>query len=162
MREGRYMEAQVGCQQALAVTPTHADTLHLMGILFFRGRQFDQAVEWLARAIRQDPWPEYLSSLGTTLQQQARYAEAAQTFDKAIQLKPDSADLWRRLGNVLADLKRPAEAILSLQHALKLDKRNWDAAESCGILLHGLGRFEEAYSCFNLCDDVRPNLGLTL
>jgi tetratricopeptide (TPR) repeat protein len=96
MREGRYTEAQVSCQQALAVTPTHAVTLHLMGILCFRSRQFDQAVEWLARAIRQDPRPEYLSSLGTPLQQQARHAEALQTFDKAIQLKPDSAGADRR------------------------------------------------------------------
>jgi tetratricopeptide (TPR) repeat protein len=162
MRGARYLDAQISCEQALAVTPAHADTLHLMGILCFRARQFDQAVQWFARAIRQDPRPEYLSSLGNTLQQQLRHEEALQTFDKAIQLKPDDAKLWRNLGNVLADLKRPAEAVLSLQHALKLDPQNWDVAEECGILLHGLGKFEEAYCCFGLCDELRPNRGLTL
>jgi tetratricopeptide (TPR) repeat protein len=38
--------------------------LHLLGQLSFDGGQYDHALEWLTRAIRQDPKPEYLASLG--------------------------------------------------------------------------------------------------
>ena len=88
---------------------------------------------------------------------QGRREEALKVFDKAVQLKPDDADLWRNLGNVLVDVERPADAILSFQHALKLNPRHWDAANKAGLLLYRSERFEEALACFNLCDELQPN-----
>ena len=92
-----------------------------MGLLCLDANQHDHAIEWIARAIRQDAKAEYLTSLGTALQQQGRHEEALKAFDKAVQLKPDVGELWKNLGNVLLDLKRPDDALLSFQHALKLD-----------------------------------------
>jgi tetratricopeptide (TPR) repeat protein len=162
MRAERYLDAQMCCEQALAANPDHADTLHLTGLLSLHAKQYDHAVEWIARAIRQDPKPIYLSSLGTTLRQQGRYEEALKTFDKALQLAPDDAALWSLLGHVLADLDRPDEAILALQRALKLKPRHWGAVNQSGHLLNRLERFEEALAHFNLCDELQPNHALTL
>ena len=134
--------------------PNHADTLHLMGLLSFHAKQYDHAAEWISRAIRQEPKTDYLTNLGTTLVNQGRREEALKAFDKAVQLKPLDADLWRNLGNVLIDLERPADAMLSFQHALKLDPRHFDAAYKAGQLLHQSERFEEALVCFNLCDEL--------
>src|ERR1700722_13502728 len=106
MRAGRPLDAQIRCQEALTLASVHADSLHLMGLLCFQGRQYDHAVEWIARAIRQSPQAAYLSSLGVTLQSQGRYEEALSTFDKAIQLKPDDAELWTQFGNVLTESQR--------------------------------------------------------
>lgn len=133
-----------------------------MGLLSVQSQQYDLALEWIARAIRQEPKVEYLSSLGTTLQQQGRLEEALMALDKAVQLKPDDAGLWINLGNVLADLERPADALLTFQHVLKLSPRHWDAAYRCGFLLHRLGRPEEAVSCFDLSDKLRPNQAVIL
>jgi tetratricopeptide (TPR) repeat protein len=157
MRAGRTLDAQICCQQALAIDPDHADSLHLMGLLSVHAQDHDHAVEWISRAIRQDPKPEYLSSLGTTLRQQRRLEEALQVFDKVVQLRPDDDEGWINLGKILEELNRPAEALLSFQHVLELNPRHWEAANSAGILLHGLGRVEEALSCFNLCDEIQPN-----
>jgi len=99
MRAGRYLDAQVCCQQALDADSSHADSLHLMGLLSLHTKQYDAAVEWLARAIRQVPKPEYISSLGTALQQQGRHDEALNAFDKALQIKPEDPELWVNLGN---------------------------------------------------------------
>jgi tetratricopeptide (TPR) repeat protein len=162
MRAGHYLDAQVCCQQALAADSNHADTLHLMGLLSLQAKQYDHAVEWIARAIRQNPKPLYLWSLGTTLQQQGRPEEALKAFDKAVQLKPDDAESWKNLGNVLVELKRPAEALSSFQQALKLNPRHWDAANKSGFLLHELGRLEEAVAHFNLCEKLQPNHAPTL
>ncbi len=162
MQAGRHLEAQLCCQQALALDPDHADTLHLMGLLSLDARQYDHALEWISRAIRQEPKAVYLTSLGSTLVNKGRSDEALHAFDKAVQLNPLDADMWRNLGAVLIEVKRPADAILSFQHALKLDPRHWDAANRVAHLLYQSERFEEALSCFNLCDKLQPDHFQTL
>ena len=121
LREGRPFDAQVCCLQALAIEADHADTLHLMGLLSLQGGQHDHAVEWLTRAVRKDPRTDYLATLGIALKQMGRAEEALKVFDKAVQLKPGDAELWKHLGGCLLALDRSAEALLSYQHALHLD-----------------------------------------
>jgi tetratricopeptide (TPR) repeat protein len=159
---GRPLDAQMSCQQALALDPNHADTLHLLGQLSLDARQYDHALEWLTRAIRLDPKPEYLSSLGTALQRLDRHEEALKAFDKAVQLKPGDADLWKDLGSALAELKRTDEALLSFQHALKLKPDHWDAAYRAGFMLRELGRPEEALFYLDLVDRLQPNQQVVL
>lgn len=157
MRAGRILDTQVCCQQALELDPGHADTLHLLGLLSLQAEQYDAAIEWSARAIRSDPKPEYLLTLGTTLTRQGRHEEAFKTVEKAIQLKPEDAELWTSLGRTLVNLKRPADALVSFQHALKLNPHHWDAACQSGILFYQSRRLQEALVAFDLCDRVRPN-----
>src|ERR1700760_4382966 len=64
IRAQRFLDAQMCCQQALALDANDAPTLHMMGLLSLHIEQYDHAVEWTSRAIRQDPQAEYLWSLG--------------------------------------------------------------------------------------------------
>ena len=162
LRAGRNLDAQLCCQQSLAIDSAHADTLHLMGLLCLDAKQHDHALEWISHAIRQDPRPEYLTSLGTTLQQLGRPEDALKAFDKAIQLRPDVAELWKNLGSVLVDLQRPNDAILSFQHALTLASGLWQASHQCGYLLYTVGKFEEALPYLSLCLDQQPDHVATL
>ncbi len=157
MRAGQYLDAQLCCQQALAIDPGHADALHLMGLLCLNSEQFDHAVEWIARALRQDPKPEYLYSLGTALRQQGRFDDALKAFDKAIQLKPDKAEPWIGLGTALVDLDRRDEALLAFQHALKLNPQQWNAAYQCGLRLLEAGRLEEALAYIDIARELQPD-----
>ncbi len=162
MQAGRHLDAQLCCRQALAADANHADTLHLMGLLSLHANQHDHAVEWIARAIRQDPKPAYLASLGTALQQQERYEEALKVLDKAVRLKPDDAELWRHLGDILVQLKRFDQALLTFQQVLKLNPRHQDALYKSGALLNQFGRHEEAIAQLDLSDEVLPNHAPTL
>src|ERR1700761_9589210 len=67
MRAGRALDAQNCCRQALAIAPDPAESLHLMGLLLLGANQHDHAMEWISRAIRRDPKPVYLTSLGNAL-----------------------------------------------------------------------------------------------
>src|ERR1700733_8460550 len=89
---GRYLDAQVCCEQALAADPGHADALHLMGILSLQAQQYEHVLEWVARAIARNPKPEYLATLGIALRRLGRHDEAVKAFDKAVQLKPGDAE----------------------------------------------------------------------
>ncbi|CCE07402.1 putative TPR domain protein; O-GlcNAc transferase related protein [Bradyrhizobium sp. STM 3843] len=159
---GRFLDAQMCCQQALAIDPGHADSLYLMGLVSLQMRQYDHAVEWLSRAIRQQPKVDYLTSLGFTLKQMGRFDDALSVFDKAIQLKPDDAELWKHLSGVLLSLKRSGDALLGYQQVLRLNPRHWEAALQSGLLLHQEKRFEEALRQFDLCLDIRPDHAPTL
>lgn len=159
---GRHLDAQVCCQKALAIDPEHADALHLSGLLCLQAGQFDHAIAWISRAIRQQPKTDYLANLGTALLRQGRRDEALATFDKAVQLEPDNADLWRNLGDLLMDMERLDEAALTYQHALKLNPSLWEAAHRAGFLLHRLGRTEEALACFSLHEKMPADDNLKL
>jgi tetratricopeptide (TPR) repeat protein len=162
LRAGRFLDAQLCGQQAVAADANHAEALHLMGLLSFQAEQLDAAVEWMARAIRQDPKPQYLFSLGTTLHKQGRPQEALQVFEKAVQLKPDAADLWRHLANIHVELNHADQALQCFQRILQLSPRDRDAAYNRGSLLLQTARLEEAVSCFDLCEHWQPDHWPTL
>jgi tetratricopeptide (TPR) repeat protein len=133
-----------------------------MGLLSLHTRQYDHAVEWISRAIRQDPKPDFLASLGTTLQQQKRYDEALKVFDKAIQLSPHDAELWRQMGDILVEQEHHDQAFLSYQHALRLNPDHPDALYKAGVLLGQFERYSEAITYLDRSDKALPNYAPTL
>jgi tetratricopeptide (TPR) repeat protein len=161
-RTGRHLDAQLCCRQALEANPDHAETLHLMGLLSLHAKQYDHATEWISRAIRLDPKVEYLASLGTTLQQQGRREEALKVFDKALQLNPNDAELWRHLADTLMELARLDQALLTFQHVLKLNPDHQHALHKSGALLNQLGRHEEAIGYLDRSHELLPNHAPTL
>jgi tetratricopeptide (TPR) repeat protein len=148
LRNGQPIDAQVCCQQALAIDPVDADSLFLMGLLTLEAGNCDHAVNWFARALDQVVKVEYLVALGTVLRRLQRFDEASKAFEKAAQLKPDSPQAWKSLADVLGDAGRTEESLLAWEKVLKLDPGDGGAAYQCfekrGHLLHGLKRFEEA------------------
>ena len=142
------LAALIEQRQADEALPATPPALYDIAMDHRRAGRHEQAAEWLMRAIRLDPKPEYLSSLGAALQTLGRREEALNVFDKAVQLRPGDGALWRQLAGALTDLQRPGNALLSLQHALQLDPRDWESAWQCLLLLHTLGRHEEALGAF--------------
>ena len=55
LRAGQPAEAENCCRQALAANADHAESLHLMGMVCLVRKHYELAVEWFARAIRQNP-----------------------------------------------------------------------------------------------------------
>jgi tetratricopeptide (TPR) repeat protein len=133
-----------------------------MGLIAFAAGQYDHALEWMVQAVTQDPRPEYIASLGATLLKLGRHDEALKAFDKAVQVNPGDAALWKQMGDALLELQRYDQALLTFQHVLKLDPRHHDAAYKSGVLLSEVGRFEEAVARLDVCDRVLPNHALTL
>ena len=157
MRAGRFLEAQLTCQRALEARPDDPELLHLMASICLNAKQFDHAVEWASRAIRREPKPPYLTTLGTALLKGGRQEEALQVFDKAVQLKPADAGLWRQLGDGLVDIGRSAEALLCFRRAVELGPDQGDAAYKAGVLLKEAERFDEALVYLDRSAEVQPD-----
>ena len=157
MRAGRHLDAQLCCRRILELDAGHLDTLQLMGLLSLQARQYDAAIEWVGRANQRDPMADYLLSLGTALEQQGLHQEALKAFATAARQKPDDAECWTRLANILAFLQRPTEAISSLEEALRLSPFYWPAVYSYAIVLFSLERFEDALVTLNRFDKRQPD-----
>jgi tetratricopeptide (TPR) repeat protein len=155
-RAGRHHDAEFCCRRALAHDSEHADAFHLLGILALHAGQYDQAVDFISRAIRREPRHDYLRSLGTTLLKQGRHADALQVFDRSVQFNPDMAEAWRNLGNALIAVGRRADAVPCFREAVKRDARDWDAANKAAVLLFEAGQFEDALGYFSICDGLQP------
>jgi len=162
MRAGRLLEAQTYCRQALEASPEEPELLHLMALVYLHLAQFDHVVEWVSRAIKKDPKPSYLTTLGTALQRSGRLDEALKALDKAVQLKPDDAELWLHLGSVLVEAGRLSDALLCFEHTLTLNPRHGEAALQAGHILNGLERFEDALAYLDRSAQLRPDHALTL
>jgi Flp pilus assembly protein TadD len=96
------------------------------------------------RAIGTVPKASYLTTLGAALLRLESPEEAFQAFDKAVQLKPDDADLWRHKGNALFKAGRSGEALPCFQRAVELNPVDADSAYRTGVLLKEEGRLLEA------------------
>jgi tetratricopeptide (TPR) repeat protein len=157
MQAGRHLDAQLCCQKALEAAPDHIEALHLMGLLALQAKQYDHAIEWIARVNQQDIRTDHLLGLGIALEQQGLHEVAFKAYDRAVQLRPDDAELWANRGNALASLARPEDALASYRRVLELQPRQADAAFRCGLLSLALKRPAEALTYFNLSDELFPN-----
>jgi len=160
--EGRFLDALSRCQHALNQYPDNADTLHLTGLVHLEAQQPELAVEWTSRALRKEPKPAYLTTLGFALSNLGRHDEALRVFDRAIESKPDDAQLWWQRGSALMTAGRTPEALASFEQTLKFDSSHADAAYRCGHILHGLGRLDEALAYLTRSAGLQPRSALTL
>ncbi|MDF0583775.1 tetratricopeptide repeat protein [Bradyrhizobium yuanmingense] len=157
LQEGKLLKAQSAAKEAFKLDGDDPATLHLMAVVSVQGGQWDHAVEWASRAIRKDPQPVYLATLGRALLNASRLDEALRVFDKAVQLKPSDAELWQQMGDALIQARRNSDALLCFRRAFELDSGHADAAYKAGHLLHGAGQLAEALAYLNHSVSLLPD-----
>jgi len=94
---------------------------------------------------------------------------ALASYDRALAIRPDSAEALSNRGVTLHELGRCEEALASYDRALKVRPAYAEALSNRGLTLHQLGRFEEALASYERAFDTRAdyaealcNRGLTL
>jgi len=87
--------------EVLAVEPSHANAWHLWGAVAFQNRDIGAAIERMRRAVELRPDdPQFHSNLGFVLMASRHPLEAEESLRTALQLDPQNADTWFKLGNV--------------------------------------------------------------
>lgn len=110
-----------------------------------------------------------LHLLATIQSRLGKNEEALASYDRALKLRPDHADLLYNCGLTLHQLKRFEEALGKYNQVLKLRPDHADALLNRGGAQYELKRFEEALASYDRALKVRPdhagtlyNCGLTL
>jgi tetratricopeptide (TPR) repeat protein len=81
---------------------------------------------------------------GNVLWDCGREAEALESYDRAVRLRPSDARVHFNRGNALQKLKRGSEAIESFQKAIALSPGHANAFKNLALALAALGRYDEA------------------
>lgn len=122
-----------------------ADALHLMGLIRFHQRRFEEAVAFLHRALVADPHqPQFLLHMGKALARLGRLDGAIAAFRDALALSGGFADAYHELGNALYDTGRLQEAESAYRKLLDLVPDHVPAMLSLGLVLIDAGRASEA------------------
>lgn len=94
---------------------------------------------------------------GLTLHKGGDYQNAVIYFDKALDIDPNYAELWKNKGNALSSQGRYEDALNCYEKALEINCNHGMAWKNKGIALQELGRFEEALECYNRALELYPH-----
>lgn len=150
LQAGQFREAETACLRALKLDAGFADALETMGRVCLALGRADQAIEWFARAITQDPAVStYFTGLGEALVARGRRDEAIKSYDRALQLRSDDIDSWDRLSELLQQQGRLGEAALACDRLLQLVPERAPTWRRLGEVLKAEGRTDEAALSFD-------------
>lgn len=100
------------------------------------------------------------NNLAEALTAAGKPGEAIPHLERALQLKPDAAEVENNLGDDLRRLGRAAEAIPHLERALLLQPRFAEARNNLGVALVALGRLQEGKAAFAEAVRLKPDFAL--
>ena len=166
----RLTEAEAAYRQALELSPQHAETLHLLGLVAYRQQRLPEALEYLHAAVdRQSSSPVYWFNLGVVSQKAGRSPEAVIAYRRAIALNPRYSEAYGNLGNVLRDTGDLSEAVSAYRQALALNPGQADTHNNLGVARKEQGHPQDAIACYRKALELKPthaeaynNLGLAL
>ncbi len=167
---GRLKAAEQIYQQILQVEPTHADALHLLGLLNAQTGNHQSAAQYIYRALTVKPHSaEVHANLGNVLREQGKPDEAVRILERALQLEPDNAAAQNNLGNAFQDQGNLDDAIACYRRAVELKPNFAEAHSNLGNALKDQGKRNEAIACYRRAAELKPgyaaplyNLGIVL
>ncbi|RYE80846.1 MAG: tetratricopeptide repeat protein, partial [Hyphomicrobiales bacterium] len=91
------------------------------------------------------------------LAQAGRFAEAAESYRRALDLAPDAPGVHNNLGNVLRELGDTDGAVQSYEAALRLSPNYVEARTNLGVALVSAERYGEAVAAYRQALGLDPN-----
>jgi tetratricopeptide (TPR) repeat protein len=143
--ERRYNEAIEILEKVLRIKPDHAQAHGKLGTLYATIGHEEKAIEHLQLVARYDPddahgynmlgWLAYLNGKGN---------EAAESFRRADEIQPFSAEINYRWGLALLSLEKWPEAVARFRQLLLIDPNHAGGCQGLSHALRRQGRAEEA------------------
>ena len=167
---GRFQEAETLYRQILQAQPTHADALHLLGVIAHQTGKHEIAVEHITRAIALNPGAvEYHCNIGEVYRAQGKLEEAVAHYREAIARHPAYAEAHCNLGIALNALGKASEAMSHYRQALALKPAFAEAYSNMGNVFQEQGNLTEAMAHYRQALALKPtyaeahcNLGIAL
>jgi predicted O-linked N-acetylglucosamine transferase (SPINDLY family) len=155
--KGQLLKAQALCEEILSEQPNHFDSLHLLGVISYKNKRLQLAVDLMERAIKLNPNnADYRYNLGIVLHDLKQLDVAVASYDKAIQLDPSYAEAYYNRGNALQDLRQLNEAVASYDKAIQLDPSYVEAYYNRGNALQDLNQLDAALASYDKVIQLKP------
>ena len=156
--QGKFQEALAEGNILAAKFPNNSIIINFLGIGHSGLKQYDEAISCFRKAI--DISPKYANACYNF---EIMYYEILDdmmkqypAMEKAIELKPDFAEAYNNVSNVLIALKRYEEAILNCRKAISYNPMMIGGLSTLGNVLKNLGRHMDAISSFDDALKLNP------
>ena len=137
--------AEMEYQIMLDLKPEDFETRYLLGMVYFRQKKYDLAVEELQRVIKKEPnYPHAYTGLGQVKMAHKDYDEAIEYFRKAIAILPEDNHVYYFLGQALEAKGERAEAEKAYLSAIDNHKKISVAEKEKKNYEKDLARFQAA------------------
>ena len=144
-RAGRAEAAAALYQRVLRQSPSHADALHLFGVLHAQAGRLEEALPLLTKAARRAPRNAgFLNDLANVFIGLGRFDEAEAHYRRAAAFDKSNADIRYNFGHALRAAGRPADAVEWFEKALAIRPDHGSAQSELGLALLDTGRAEDA------------------
>jgi tetratricopeptide (TPR) repeat protein len=157
-KAGEYQLARNILKTVLKAHERPAQTLLWIGKTFEAEGRFDEALKTYEQSLTFQPTVEAYQKTAAILQRQKKYAGAAETLERALQLKDLSPtlrlEIFKALGSSWAKAERDDRALDALTKAQQLDSRSEWILNQIGQAYYRLKKPREA------CDSYRAVLAL--
>jgi tetratricopeptide (TPR) repeat protein len=155
---GQADQAEMACQQVLAVWPGQSDAMHLLGIMAHAYGNLDLAIAHVRQACQAPRAPAvYFSDLAEMCRQRGLMADGEQAARRAVAMAPNQAGAWNNLGIILQETGRLDESRLCLQRVLALQPDNAQAHNNLGNTCKRLGLLDQAEQYWMQALALQPN-----
>jgi tetratricopeptide (TPR) repeat protein len=142
---GRLAEAEQIYRQILAAVPTHADSLHMLGVVALQAGQPAAAIRCIDQAIALQPAAAiYHVNRANALLALGERDAAVAGCRMALRYKRNCAEAFQVMGHTLSDLGRTDEALDAYRDALRIAPNLPDLHNNLGLALRQANRLEEA------------------
>jgi predicted O-linked N-acetylglucosamine transferase (SPINDLY family) len=156
---GRLNEAETLYRRILQADSTHADALHMLGVLCYQTGRQQLAVDMLRRAIAQNgQMPAFHNNLGTVYTAAGNWPDAESCFRRALECKPDYGEAHYNLGTALEAQNRLEDAASAYRHALRLRPHHAGTWLNLSNVLRAQGKLEQAAVACQHAISVKPEL----
>jgi Flp pilus assembly protein TadD len=166
---GDYAAAAEALDQVFALDTTHAEGLHLRGLVALGAGDMVSAQDWIERSLEVQTHPVYYNSLCVIQNRSCAFEAAVRSARQGLALQPEMAVLHYNEGLALQHLGHLEAAAGSYRQALALAPEHSAACNNLGTILKALDDVEGAerqYRCAVALEPAnrqsRSNLGHAL
>ncbi len=99
---------------------------------------------------------QYFSE-GINFSKLGQYSDAVASYDKAVFIRPNDADVWNNRGIALDNLYRYSDAVASYDKAIVIRPNDADVWNNRGIALRKLGWYAEAVASYDKAIAIKPD-----
>jgi len=157
----RYRDAMACYEQAAAenMGAFQAQDWTVRGDKLYQSREYVRAAAFYDKAIKADP-KHFWAWRGKGLVLSAlpkKERQALHCIDRALEIKPDNAELWVEKGSIFFDQQKYADAVHCYEKAAGIDTEDFNAWYNKGVALERLGKFRDAITALDRAIKIDPN-----